>query len=218
MGRLRVKICGVTTADDARAAADAGADAVGLNFFQGSPRFVEPRRAAELVRALPPWVAPVGVFVNQPLRQCCAVAYQFGLRAVQWHGDAPPTDDPFPFALVAAFRIRDRASLDAVTRYLDAGRARGVLPSAVLVDAHVEGQHGGTGRVAPWELLADFRPGVPLILAGGLTPENVAEAGHLGQPYGVGGGRGVESAPRREDAQKKRRLLRNAPGAAAWYC
>src|SRR5262249_19102228 len=83
------------------------------------------------------------------------------------------------------------ASLDAVTRYLDAGRARGVLPSAVLVDAHVEGQHGGTGRGAPWELLADFRPGVPLILAGGLTAENVAEAVGVGGPGRAGAGRGV---------------------------
>ena len=110
--RLRVKICGVTTPEDARFAADAGADAVGLNFYPKSPRFVTPTQAASLVRALPPFTAPVGVFVGMPLRQVCAVAFQLGLRGVQTYDDQPPTEDTFPFAHVPAFRVKDAAGLD----------------------------------------------------------------------------------------------------------
>jgi phosphoribosylanthranilate isomerase len=205
---LRVKICGVTTPDDVAACADAGADAVGVNFHPGSARYIDPRQAGPLLRSVPPLMAAVGVFVAQPLRQVCALAYQLGLRGVQWHGDNPETADPFPFAFVPAFRVRDRASLDGILSYLRACAVAGWQPAAVLVDAFVEGQHGGTGRTAPWDLLADFRPGVPLILAGGLTPENVAEAVTLVRPWGVDVASGVESAPGRKDPERVVRFLR----------
>src|SRR2546430_2276082 len=102
MPSVRIKICGVTTPADALFAADAGADAVGLNFYPKSSRFLTPDRAAALVRALPAFAAPVGVFVGMPLRQVCAIAYQLGLRGVQTYDDRPPDDDPFPFAHVPA--------------------------------------------------------------------------------------------------------------------
>src|SRR6476646_839868 len=165
----RVKICGVRTPAEAAFAAECGADAVGLNFYPKSPRYIDPRQAADVVRALPPFAAPVGVFVGMPMRQVTAVAFQLGLRAVQTY-DTPP-DDAFPFAHVPAFRVKDAASLDAVRAYVAARK-----PSAVLLDAYVEGEMGGTGARAPWDLLAGFDPGVPWILAGGLTPDNVAEA------------------------------------------
>ena len=95
---VRIKICGVTTADDARLVADAGADAIGLNFYNQSPRFVSPAQAAAIVRALPPFTVPVGVFVGLPIRQICAMAFQLGLRGVQTYDEAPPLEDPFPFA------------------------------------------------------------------------------------------------------------------------
>src|SRR5262249_4143057 len=94
---IRIKICGVTTPEDARFAADCGADAVGLNFYPKSPRFVTPQQAAAIVRALSPFTAPVGIFVGMPLRQVCAVAFQIGLRGVQTYDDQPPVEDPFPF-------------------------------------------------------------------------------------------------------------------------
>ena len=97
MPNVRIKICGITTPDDARRAADAGADAIGLNFYSKSPRFVTSTQAAEIIRALPPFTTPVGVFVGMPLRQVCAIAFQLGLRGVQTYDDAPPTEDPFPF-------------------------------------------------------------------------------------------------------------------------
>src|SRR5215207_8328528 len=182
---VRIKICGVTTLDDARFAADAGADAVGLNFYPKSPRFVQPQAAVALVRALPAFTSAVGVFVGMPLRQVCALAFQLGLRGVQTYDEQPPDEDTFPFAHVPAFRVKDSAGLDAVRRFVEAATALGRKPAAVLIDAHVEGQMGGTGHRAPWELLSGFDPGVPLILAGGLTPENVADAVRLVRPWGV---------------------------------
>lgn len=215
MTTVRVKICGVTTPADARAAADAGADSVGLNFYPKSPRYLDPRAAAELVRALPPFTAPVGVFVGTPVRQACAVAFQLGLRGVQTYTDSPPDEDVFPFAHVAAFRVRDAESLAAIRAFVTAARAAGRPPAAVLVDAYVEGQMGGTGHRPPWDLLAGFDPGVPLILAGGLTPENVAEAVRLVRPWGVDVASGVESSPGRKDAGKVRAFVTNAKAAAA---
>ena len=93
---LRIKICGVTTPDDVKACADAGTDAVGINFHPASPRYVDPRQAQPLLRSIPPLLAAVGVFVAQPMRQVCAIAYQLGLRGIQWHGQNPEVADPFP--------------------------------------------------------------------------------------------------------------------------
>jgi len=218
MPPVRVKICGVTTPADVRAVADAGADSVGLNFYQKSPRYVDPRAAGELVRALGPFTAAVGVFVCTPIRQACATAFQLGLRAVQTYPDAPPDEDPYPFAHVPAFRVKDETSLAAVRAYVAAARAAGRAPAAVLIDSHVEGQMGGTGHRPPWHLLAGFDPGVPLILAGGLTPENVAEAVRLIRPWGVDVASGVESAPGRKDPGKIRAFVDTAKTAITSGC
>jgi phosphoribosylanthranilate isomerase len=215
MASVRIKICGVTTPDDARLAADCGADAVGLNFYPKSPRYLDPQSAAEVVRALPPFIAPIGVFVGMPVRQVCAVAYQLGLRGVQTYDDRPPHEDPFPFAHVPAFRVKDAGGLEYVRRFIEAARQLGRTPAAVLIDSHVEGQMGGTGHRAPWEPLHGFDPGVPLILAGGLTPENVTEAVAVVRPWGVDVASGVESAPRRKDPERVARFIRNARDSAA---
>jgi phosphoribosylanthranilate isomerase len=204
---IRIKICGVTTPEDARHAAEAGADALGLNFYPKSPRFVTPAQAAGIVRALPPFTAPVGVFVQMPLRQATAIAFQLGLRGVQTY-DAPP-EDAFPFAHIPSFRVKDAAGLDQIRRFVAACR-----PAAVLVDSFVDGQLGGTGHRAPWDLLVGFDPGVPLILAGGLTPENVAEAIATVKPWGVDVASGVESAPGRKDPVKVARFIEAARIAA----
>ncbi len=149
-----------------------------------------------------------------PVRQVCAVAFQLGLRGVQTYDDDPPAEDPFPFAHVPAFRVQDAAGLDRIRKFVETATAVGRRPSAVLIDSHVEGQMGGTGRKAPWELLAGFDPGVPLILAGGLTPENVGEAVTLVRPWGVDVASGVESAPGRKDPGKVARIVKIACGAA----
>lgn len=207
MSKVRIKFCGVTTPDDIRMVAEAGADAVGLNFFPQSPRYVDPRNAAGLLRALPPLVDAVGVFVGLRTRQVCALAYQLGLRSIQCFGDMEDIEDCSPFQRIAAFRVKDRSSLAGMERYLEKCREAKVLPGAVLVDAHVDGQLGGTGHTAPWELLAGVNPGVPLILAGGLRPENVAEAIRIVRPYAVDVASGVESGPGKKDLDKVRRFI-----------
>lgn len=207
---VRIKICGVTTPADARFAADCGADAVGLNFYPKSPRYVTPQAAVELVRSLPPFTAPVGVFVGVPLRQVCAVAYQFGLRGVQTYDDRPPDEDPFPFAHVPAFRVKDASGLEHIRSFIESSSKIGRKPSAVLIDSFVEGAMGGTGHRAPWHLLEGFDAGVPLILAGGLTPENVAEAVDRVRPWGVDVASGVESAPGVKDPDKVALFVKNA--------
>src|SRR5262249_58503610 len=128
--------------------------------------------------------------------------------------DQPPAEDPFPFAHVPAFRVKDSAGLDHVRRFVEAATALGRRPSAVMIDAHVEGQIGGTGQTAPWELLAGFDPGVPLILAGGLTPENVTEAIAVVRPWGVDVASGVESPPGKKDTGKIVQFIRAVQRAA----
>jgi phosphoribosylanthranilate isomerase len=212
---LRVKVCGVRAPEEARRVAEMGADAVGLNFYPPSPRYVDPATAAAILRELPPFVEAVGLFVNVPLREAVArLATLPRVRCVQWHGEGHEPPDASGYQLIPAFGVRDEAGLTQITRYLDQCRAVGRLPAAVLLDAHVAGQYGGTGRTAPWELLASFRPGVPLVLAGGLTPDNVAEAVRLVRPYAVDVASGVESAPGVKDLDKVRRFLDRAREAA----
>ena len=214
MHPLRVKICGVTTPDDVTACADAGADAVGINFHPGSKRYVDPRQSQPLLQSIPPLLAAVGVFVGLPFRQMTALAYQLGLRGIQCHGGTLPTEDRFPFSLIAAFRVRDRQSLAEIDTYLEQCRAVGRLPDAILLDSYVEGQEGGTGTTAPWKLIADYQPGVSIILAGGLTPDNVGDAIRTVRPAGVDVASGVESAPGRKDPDKVRAFVANARAAA----
>jgi phosphoribosylanthranilate isomerase len=210
MAPIRIKICGVTTLDDARFAAEAGADAVGLNFYPQSPRYLAPRHAAEIVRALPPFTAPVGVFVGMPMRQVCAISYQLGLRSIQTYDDNPPADDPFPFAHIPAFRVKDASELTHIREFVEAATALGRRPAAILIDSRVDGQIGGSGHVAPWSLLVGFDPGVPLILAGGLNPENVADAISIVKPWGVDVASGVELSPGRKDPAKVVRFIQAA--------
>ena len=198
----RVKICGVTTPADVRMVAEAGADAVGLNFYPQSPRHVSPQSAAEMIRALPPFIASIGIFVNVPLRQACAIAFQLGLRGIQTVDDRPQSDDAFPFAHIPAFRVKDKDDLPAIREFVAKCK-----PAAVLIDSHVPGRMGGTGVTAPWHVLTGFNPGVPIILAGGLTPDNVAEAIRIVKPWGVDVASGVESSPGVKDPAKVRDFL-----------
>jgi phosphoribosylanthranilate isomerase len=219
-GYLRIKICGITDPADGRQAALLGADAVGLNFYAPSLRAVDRARAETILRELPPFVTPVGIFVNQTLGEVIEqtlAPLRGALLTVQTYGESQEAVDIFPYRRIPAFPVRDRNSLEAIRRYLDLCRGRQALPAAVLVDAHVPGQYGGTGQTFAWDLLAEFRPGVPLLLAGGLTPENVAEAVRIVRPDGVDVASGVETAPRRKDLEKIRRFIGNAREAAARF-
>jgi phosphoribosylanthranilate isomerase len=208
----RVKLCGVRTPADVRAAVQAGADAVGINFYPPSPRYVPPAQAAALLAEVPALLEVVGVFAEQPLRQVCALAYQLGLRSVQYHGDLGQPLDVRPFACVPAFCVRGADDVTALRTYVTTATQAGVRPAAVLVDGYAPGQLGGTGQTAPWHLLVGLDLGVPLILAGGLTPENVADAIRLVRPFAVDVASGVESAPGIKDAGKMRAFVQAARG------
>jgi phosphoribosylanthranilate isomerase len=213
---MRIKICGITNAEDCRLAVGLGADAIGFNFYPASPRSVEPRQVGAMLQELPPFVEPVGLFVNQPLRDIFSFLSSLGgIRSIQWHGDNPEPGDGYPFHYIPAFAVGEKKHLDDISRYLAACRELGKLPAAILMDAHVPGRHGGTGRTFPWGLLTDFQPGVPFILAGGLNPDNVAEAIRRVRPYAVDVASGVEQAPGRKDPERLRRFIGNAREAAA---
>lgn len=204
----RIKICGITTPADAELLAELGVEAVGLNFYPKSPRYTTPAQARELVRHLGPFVAPVGVFVSDGWQHVHSVASEVGLRAVQTYTDSPPLAPITPFAHIPAFRVKSATDLDHITQFVVACK-----PSAVLIDSFVVGEMGGTGHRAPWELLVGCNPGVPLILAGGLTPDNVADAIRLVRPWGVDVASGVESSAGVKDAAKVRAFVAAVRGA-----
>ncbi|OWK46990.1 phosphoribosylanthranilate isomerase [Fimbriiglobus ruber] len=215
MHLVRVKICGVTTPAEARFAADCGADALGLNFYPKSSRFITSDQATRIVRELPPFTAAVGVFVEADDIDVVATAARFGLRGVQTYTADPPRTDFHPAAHIPAFRVNDASSLATIRDFVAATLSAGRPPAAVLVDSFVAGEIGGTGHVAPWELLAGFDPGVPLILAGGLTPENVGDAIRAVRPWGVDVASGVEASPGRKDRGKVRAFVQAVRAAAA---
>jgi phosphoribosylanthranilate isomerase len=211
MSDVRIKICGITNQADAELAVRLGADALGFNTFAGSKRYIRPSGVLRIVPVLPPFVEPVLLFVNEPLQQVLEVAQQYSatraLSTLQWHGDEPELPPGRPWQFIPAFAVADAAVLTRVRAYLDRCRAANALPAAVLLDGYVPEHYGGTGHTAPWELLADFQPGVPVILAGGLTPDNVAEAVRMVRPYAVDVASGVESAPGVKDEEKLRRFI-----------
>ena len=212
MARVRVKICGLTNEVDALEAVDMGADAIGFNFYLKSPRFISEEQAADIVPNLPPFVEPVALFVNETFAHMMAVCQRLGsLHTIQVHGDQlspPPPSTSFRF--IPAFGVKDETSLASITQFLKQCAQTGVSPAAIILDASVPGLHGGTGQSAPWRMLADFQPDVPIILAGGLTPENVAEAIRIVKPYAVDVASGVEKTPGVKDFEKMRRFIEAA--------
>jgi phosphoribosylanthranilate isomerase len=198
---VRVKICGLTRIDEAFACARAGADWIGLNFHPASERYVQPVVAEEIIAALPSSVSAVGVFVDRPAAEVAEVAKRVGLKIVQLHGHEPPEDllSLGQFQIIRAFRLDLASGWSEVNDYLDRARSLGRLPDAVLIDAYVAGQSGGTGVTIADELLACAPPVYRLILAGGLTPQNVALRVALVRPWMVDVASGVETAPGRKD-------------------
>jgi len=215
MAPLRIKICGITSVADALQAAALGADAIGLNFYRKSPRFVALKIAHSILTALPPFVDPVALFVNEPLAALPAqLQILDGIRTLQWHGDYPELPPDWPFRYIPAFAVPDVAGLERVRGFLDRCGDLGRLPTAVLIDGHLPGKFGGTGKQAAWDLLSGVDLGVPIILAGGLTPDNVAEAVKLVRPFAVDVASGVEAQPGVKDVEKMRRFVANACAAA----
>jgi len=214
---LRIKICGITTVDDALLAVDAGADAIGLNFYRRSPRFVDRNTARAIAAAVAGRATVVGVFVNEPAQSIRDLAAAVPLDLVQLHGDEPPTAlaELGPGRAIKAFRLGDEG-LPPIRAYLTACQAAGSEPALILFDARVEGAYGGTGRTPSWETATAYRPGAdgpPLILAGGLGPDNVGAAIAAVRPQAVDTASGVESSPGQKSPEKTRLFVARARAA-----
>lgn len=211
---FHIKICGITRIEDARAATEAGADALGLNFYPGSRRCVDPVQAGQIIEQLPPGVLSVGLFVNANAHDVCRWFDELRLGLIQLHGDEPPEylAELAPRPVLRAFRFGPAGWLP-IRDYLDTCGRLGCLPRGVLIDAFQPGEYGGTGQTADWAKLADWRSqlgDLPLILAGGLTAENVADAIRQVRPAAVDTASGVESAPGIKDADKTGRFVQSA--------
>jgi phosphoribosylanthranilate isomerase len=208
--RVRVKICGLTNDADARAAIELGADALGFNLYPGSPRCVDLNREAGWIAALPPFVTRVAVLVNVPLAEARRVAAHPAIDLVQFHGDedehycAEFAQMGYPF--LKALRVKDLDSLERADRF---------STPHVLLDAHAQSAYGGTGLKLDPALAAEAVrrfPALHIVLAGGLKPENVAEAVQTVRPYAVDVASGVESAPGKKDREKMEAFVKAAGG------
>ncbi len=193
---VKVKICGITGLEDALTAVEAGADALGFVFYPRSPRHILPEQAADIIRKLPPFVQTVGLFVDEELSIVNETADRCGLDIIQLHGAEPPGYcSSVRRRVVKAFRVKDITTLDSLAPYHQV--------SGYLLDAWSPAAHGGTGQTFNWEIAAEaVQRGHRIILAGGLTPDNVVEGIRQVRPYGVDVSSGVETAPGRKDTAK----------------
>lgn len=200
MTKICVKICGITSAEDALAAVAAGADALGFVFYPKSPRAVTVEQARQIVGQLPPFVSTVGLFVNEMPEIIEQTMAACRLDLIQLHGDERPQECLFPGRrVIKSLRIKDAKSLES---------AAGYQVSGLLLDAWSDQIYGGSGESFDWQLLKNFTSNNPVILAGGLTPENVATAIDQVRPYAVDVSSGVELAPGIKDQKKVAEFIR----------
>ena len=203
---VKVKICGITNLADGLAAAEAGADAIGFMFYDKSPRAVSVELASSIARNLPPLIVKVGVFVDAPEELVSEATEKCSLDLLQFHGaESPEYCSRFGLMSIKAFRIQDRASLLDLPNY---------ETHAWLLDAYSPSQLGGTGETFNWDLALEAKKwGRPIFLAGGLTPQNVADAVRQAQPYGVDVSSGVEASLGKKDHAKIKAFVEAAKAA-----
>ena len=202
----RVKICGITNADDARVAVEAGADALGFIFVEGTPRYIAPAAAAEIIAGLPPFVTPVGVFWDHAAGHIKAVAEECRLGALQFHGDEPPEAlTGFTLPMIKTIKVGGPADLEGLERYRVA---------AFLLDSPARWSDGERREPIPWELARSVPRRHPVILSAGLTPDNVARAVAVARPWGVDVDSGVEERPGTKSPDKVRRFVAAAKSVA----
>ena len=210
---VRVKICGITNVEDALLACELGAHAIGLNFYEKSPRCISPFTASKIIQKMPPFVTPVGVFVNWQAAPVASLAKALGLAAAQLHGDEPPklvSEVAKKVPVIKALHAGKGSALPPFARY------RGV--TAFLLDAPHSGQYGGTGGTADWTMAEAAAKSHRILLAGGLTPENVAEAILAVRPYAVDVTSGVETKPGKKDPEKLRAFFEVVARANQQIC
>lgn len=204
---ISIKICGVTTPEDALAAREAGADLIGLNFSAQSVRRIDMDTARTISSVTLKWFNGLaGLFVEQTWEEIAEINRELKLAYCQFYTHPWPLERFTPAGLVPAFRVRSAEDVTNIRESIAASRK----PTMIVIDSFVAGAMGGTGHKAPWELLAGQDFGVPMILAGGLTPENVAEAIRTVRPWGVDVASGVESSPGRKCSEKMKAFVRAA--------
>ncbi len=194
----RVKICGITNIEDAVAAAEYGADAIGFVFQPKSPRAITPETAKNIVSALPPFITTIGVFVNESKREIERIIRYVGLNIVQLHGNEPPDACQLNKKVIKAIRVKDLTDLEPLKRY---------NVSAFLLDTYSPHTMGGTGQIFNWDIAVEAKKFGRIILAGGLNHENIEEAIKWVRPYGIDVATGVESNKKGEKDHKKLRLF-----------
>ena len=200
---VKVKICGITNIRDARMAARLGADAIGFNFYHDSPRYVRPERAKAIAAALPPFIVTVGIFLDEDAEVVMELCRMCRLDAAQLHGGESPAqvDEVRGIRRIKAIRVAGPRDVERCRRY---------RVEAFLLDAYVPAVPGGTGSSFKWELARGAEQFGPIILAGGLTPDNVEEAIRIARPYAVDVASGVESAPGAKDKDLTDEFIRRA--------
>ena len=200
MNRVKVKICGIRTLEEAETAIAAGADALGFNFWPRSVRYVEPSVVQEFIRKLSPLVSTVGVFVNEDASRIVDIASNLGLHAVQLHGDEAPDfcERLTNIKTIKALRVGQDFDLSVINRF---------RVNMVLLDSNVDGSYGGTGQRFDWRIALEAKQLAPIILAGGLTLENVGEAIKQVQPDAIDVCSGVEAEPGRKDFNKIQKFM-----------
>lgn len=202
---VRIKICGITNTEDASAAVEYGADALGFVFYPKSPRCVTPENARTIIEALPPFVTTVGVFVNETVETINSIRTETGISMIQLHGEEPPALCKAWPRVIKAFRVASMSDLDSLAQY---------SASAFLLDAYSPAEYGGTGQIFNWEIAVEAKRYGRIILAGGLTHDNIAQAVAKVTPYGVDVSSGVEQEKGRKDLEKMRLFIERAKAAA----
>lgn len=198
---VKIKICGITNTEDALAAAAYGADAVGFVFYRGSPRYVSPERAREIVSHLPPFLTTVGVFVNEKDEAMREVMEFTGMNVLQLHGDEPPAACGVWPKVIKAFRVKDFVDL----KPLEACRV-----SSFLLDTYAPDTYGGTGVAFNWDIAVEAKRYGSVILSGGLTPDNVVKALRWVKPYAIDVSSGVEASKGKKDLKIMRAFIEEA--------
>src|SRR5664280_677680 len=184
---MRVKICGITNQEDALIASDIGADALGFVFAKGSPRTITPEAAGNIIYKLPPFIVPVGVFVDSPVEEILSIIEYTGIQCIQLHGNESPSEfTNINVPIIKAFRVNE---------HFKAATLASFKASAYLLDTYVDGAAGGTGKTFDWNMAISAKAYGRIILAGGLTPENIKDAITMVRPYGIDVSSGVESEP-----------------------
>ncbi len=199
ISETKIKICGITSIEDATLAAGLGADALGFIFYSGSKRYIDPDTAREIISALPPFLTKVGVFVNQGVEEISDIQEKTGINVVQLHGDETAEFcSSLSSTIIKAIRVKDISDLESLAQY---------PVQAILLDTYSDTEYGGTGKSFDWGILDNKSISQNIILSGGLNPDNVAEAVRIVKPYAIDVSSGVEAEPGKKDHEKVKKFI-----------